>query len=260
VAIVSVDLAHRSYFDVGGVILRQKGDHVYGELLPIPLTGKPTASELASFLNQLCSKVGAQILSLDGPQGWQAVRSTLEHSRRCERALNTPAKTGPPGSVKPAPYLGFVTFSIDVFDALCNLGWVRLTSVGSPLSEGARVVIESFPLSAWRSLDIVPLPAKRKTKSADLERRLADLSRVVPLRLSGYPTHDQLQAVVAGLAGLAIEMNAWDVCHAAGVPPFVCQGYWREGYILNVTPRIRDALFSLPQASLRGTEQSDPAQ
>ena len=248
-AVVSVDLAQKSYCDVGVVTLRKCEDHVCGVLVAIPIDRTPTASEVAAFLNQHCERVGARILLLDGPQAWKAGQSPFEYSRCCEHALNTPAKTGPPGSVKPAPYLGFVTFSIDVFDALCKLGWVRLTSVGSPLGEGARVVIESFPLSAWRSLDIEPLPAKRKTKSADLEERLAGLSRVVPLRLSGCPTHDQLQAVVAGLAGLAIEMNAWDVCHAAGVPPFVCQGNWREGFIVNVTPRIREALFSLPQAS-----------
>jgi hypothetical protein len=69
VAIVSVDLAHRSYADVGAVVLRNHRDHVCGELLAIPLAGQPSPSELATFLNQFCAKVGAQILLLDSPQG-----------------------------------------------------------------------------------------------------------------------------------------------------------------------------------------------
>jgi hypothetical protein len=38
-----------------------------------------------------------------------------------------------------------------------------------------------------------------------------------------------LQSVVAGLAALALEMNAWNACAVAGLPPFACDGYWRAG-------------------------------
>ena len=241
-AVVSVDLAYKAYSDVGAVVLREHRDHVCGELLPIPLAGQPLAADLARFLHQYCADAGVRVLLLDGPQGWRAVDSAFPHSRCCEGELNTPAKTGLPGSVKPANYREFVSFSIQVFDTLCNLGWVRLSCVGAALHPKSRVVIESFPLSAWRSLRIAPLPAKRKTKSKELEARLEALGGILPLHLSGTPTHDQLQAVVAGLAGLAVEKNIWNACVAAGVPPFADEGCWREGFILNATSGIRDAL------------------
>jgi hypothetical protein len=211
---------------------------VCGELLPIPLAGQPSPIDLARFLNQYCADVGARVLMLDGPQVWRAVDSALTHSRACERELNTPAKTGLPGFVKPANYRTFVSFSVGVFDALCNLGWTRLLRVGVALQLNSRVAIESFPSSAWHSLGIAPLPAKQKTKSPDFEPRLLALGSILPLHLSGRPTHDQLQAVVAGLAGLAIEMNAWNACAVAGLPPFACDGYWREGFIVNATREI----------------------
>jgi hypothetical protein len=242
VAVVSVDLAYKSYTDVGAVVLRNHSDHVCGELLPIPLAGPPSPVNLARFLNQYCADVHARVLMLDGPQAWRAVDSASMHSRACERELNTPAKTGLPGFVKPANYRKFVAFSVEMFDALCSVGWTRLTHVGAALQPNSRVAIESFPLSAWHSLGIAPLPSKQKTRSSDFEPRLLALEGLLPLHLSGRPTHDQLQAVVSGLAGLAVERNAWTACAVAGLPPFVCDGYWREGFIVNATHSIADVL------------------
>lgn len=91
-------------------------------------------------------------------------------------------------SVKPANYSAFVRFSIAVYDALETRGWERLSKVGVALGPARRVLIESFPLSAWRSLGIAPLPAKRKARSADLGDRLAKLEKLFPLRLFG-PTN-----------------------------------------------------------------------
>jgi hypothetical protein len=173
------------------------------------------------------------------------------HSRACERELNTPAKTGLPGSVKPANYLGFVLFSVEVFNELCKLGWTRLLSVGLALASNTRIVIESFPLSAWRSLRIAPLPSKQKSKLTDLESRLLALGDLLPLHLSGRPTHDQLQAVVAGLAGLAVETSEWTACAVAGHAPFVRDSCWREGFIVNATHAIAEALLMRHSA---GTE------
>jgi hypothetical protein len=252
VAVISVDLAYKTYADVGAVVLRNHRDHVCGELLPIPLTGQPSPVDLARFLDQSCADVGARVLMLDGPQGWRAPDSISTHSRACERALNTPAKTGLPGSVKPANYLKFVSFSVEVFDALCDMGWSRLSRVGAALQPNSRVAIESFPLSAWHSLGIAPLPARQKTKATDFEPRLLALGGILPLHLSGRPTHDQLQAVVGGFAGLAVERNAWHACAVAGLPPFACDGYWREGFIVNATHSIADVLLTCPQNPLRG--------
>lgn len=234
-AVLSVDLAYKSYADIGAVVLRQHRDHVCGELVTIPLRGIPQASDLAAYLNQYCVNAGIRVLLLDGPQAWKADDSALLHSRKCERELNTPAKTGLPNTVKPANYLAFVAFSIQVFDSLCAAGWERLLSVPAEIKPSTRVVIESFPLSAWRALNIKGLPAKKKTKPQDLGSRLRALNSVVPLHLSGEPTHDELQALVSGLAGLAIENNDWAVCAASGTAAFISGTTWREGFIVNAT-------------------------
>ncbi len=136
-------------------------------------------------------------------------------------------------SVKPKNYGAFVRFSVAVYDALGKRGWERLPTIGSPLGPTRRVLIESFPRSAWRSLCIPPLPAKAKTQPVDLDSRLAALRELFQLRVPGTPTHDQLQALVSGLAGLALESNNWEACAAAGFPPILEDGYWREGYIVN---------------------------
>ena len=229
-AILSVDLAYKHYRDIGAVVLQEDQGNIQCELLPLPLTGSPTPDHLATFLHTFCTAREISILLLDGPQGWRADDSPLVHSRHCERALNTPAKTGLPGVVKPANYALFVTFSIAVFDALTTLKWKRLATIGGPLR--GRVVMESFPLAVWRSLGIPPLSAKAKTKPGDIADRLVRLSGFVRLPLAADPTHDQLQAFVAGLAGVALERGDWNQCDIKGITPAWAGGCWREGYIV----------------------------
>jgi len=236
-AVLSVDLANKSYADIGAVVLRHERDHIRAERLRVEPTGAPLPDVLAAFLNEYCEKAAIRILLLDGPQGWMAPATGLAHSRRCERELNTPAKTGLPGSVKPANYLGWVTFSIAVFDALTSRGWERLPS-RSPITQKAKVLIESFPLSAWRALNLTPLPAKRKCKKQDLDDCFAALKAIVPLQMSFVPNHDELQALVAGFAGLAVERNDWQRCAVAGLPPTMDAGSWREGFIVNPTRAV----------------------
>lgn len=237
-AVLSADLAHKRYADIGAVLLEQREDRIRCDLLCIPLTGKPSSEPLAKFLNDKCAGAGIRILLLDGPQGWKAQDNGLVHSRCCERELNTPAKTGLPGSVKPKSYCDFVVFSIAVFDALARLGWERFRWIPSVLGSTGRVVIESYPRSAWKALGIVPLPAKKRAKAADIDRCHSDLKALVPLDMSGRPNHDQLQAIVAGIAGLAFERNDWDGVCAAGIVPSLEDQHWREGFILNpVRPR-----------------------
>ena len=232
-AVLSVDLAYKRYSDMGVVVLEQRGKVSGGQVLKIPMAGQPVAAELAQYLDQIAVSRDIHVLLLDGPQGWKAADNGLRHSRRCERELNTPAKTGEPKSVKPANYTAFVMFSVAVYDALAARGWVRLSSVGSALQSGQRLLVESFPFSAWRALRIPPLPAKSKTQASHLRERLNALKRMFRLELAEVPTHDELQALVAGLAGLALERNDWAACTIAGVGPTLVESEWREGYIVN---------------------------
>jgi hypothetical protein len=43
----------------------------------------------------LADDLGAAALLIDGPEAWKDPDNGLQHSRVCERELNTPAKTGP---------------------------------------------------------------------------------------------------------------------------------------------------------------------
>ena len=61
-------------------------------------------------------------MMLDGPQAWKSKTNGFVHARVSERELNTAAKTGLPGMVKPATYRLFAEFCLDVYDALCRRG------------------------------------------------------------------------------------------------------------------------------------------
>lgn len=205
-------------------------------LTKVALTGEPKPDQLALYFVELATKSGANHILIDGPQGWKDPHSGLAHSRVCERELNTPAKTGEPNFVKPANYLAFVAFSISFFDELAKLGWGRLKST---TDWSTCTSIETFPLSAWRALSLLPLPAKAKCTSTALQERKSSLEELFPLRFSGQPTHDEVQAVVSGIAGLAFESRNAKEYRATGVAPFVLDGTQREGFILNPLRRVR---------------------
>src|SRR4029077_5565636 len=93
-AILSVDLAYRNYRDIGIAVLEWDHNLIRCELISIPLSGLPSPGPLAEYLTGFCVQREIRVLVLDGPQGWKAENNGLEHSRRCEKELNTPAKTG----------------------------------------------------------------------------------------------------------------------------------------------------------------------
>jgi hypothetical protein len=238
--VISVDLAYKRYDDVGVVALRVAEETV--SVVPIGLrsvglVGTPDASRLASFLASLANELDASGILIDGPQAWKAPDNGLEHSRRCERELSTPGKMGLPGVTKPATYHDFSVFSIALFDELSDLSFPRLATTGD---WPKHVAIESFPTAAWRSLGIAPLPAKAKASAADVTTGLDSLRTCFALDVRGDLTHDELQATVAGLAGVALERRNLAGLAFAGVEPFLLDGTWREGYILNPTREAAD--------------------
>jgi hypothetical protein len=231
--IVSADLAYRAYRDTGIAILEaddQRIDCAFVDAANTGMTGLPAPEMLAEFLSGLAEEVGATILLLDGPQAWKDPENGLEHSRHCERALHTPAKTGIPGVVKPGNYLPFVAFAIAVFDSLAERGWPRYTG---DAANGGRVVVESFPMSAWRSLGLPILPAKAKSRADDLETRVEGLRQRFPVRIASAPNHDELQALVSGLAGVGLMGSRFVEFISSGVAPYKKDGVWREGFIVN---------------------------
>ena len=158
--VLSVDLANTSYGNLGMVFLEEtQGSWSVRTLSPrdLCLAGPPSGPQLAARLADACRRLPASILVLDGPQGWKDPDNGLLHSRSCERELNTPAKTGLPGSAKPANYLAFLAFSIDVFQALVARGFELWSGSTAHL-----LAVESFPSSAWRQLGL-PAPEIQRT-------------------------------------------------------------------------------------------------
>ena len=206
VQILSVDLANASYRNLGIVLLEVEGADVNVQRLAasdLGLTGAPCAAHLAEALDIACQRLDVSVLLLDGSQGWKDPHNGLLHSRLCERALNTPGKTGLPGVTKPGSYLGFLSFSVDVFQQLTNAGFVLFKG-----DSGERLLVESFPTSAWRQLGILPLPSKARSRPADLARAARELGDVFPARVPEGLTHDELQALVVAFAGVALATRA----------------------------------------------------
>ena len=199
-------------------------------------SSKVDAEILAGRLNHLCGTRNIRVILLDGPQAWKSRHNGLEHARVSERQLNTAAKTGLPGMVKPLSYRPFAEFCLDVYDALCRRGWRRLDTREQPGSPPERVLIESYPHAAWKSLGIKPLPSKRRAKISDLAEAFGALRAIVPIAVNRPPNHDQLQAIVAGLAGLSLDERNAAGARIVGAPPRREDGHWREGYIVLPVP------------------------
>jgi hypothetical protein len=229
--VLSVDLACRSWSDLGVVLLEQKGPLVACEIIRWHDPTPPPVVELAIRLNTLCLERDAGVLMLDGPQAWKSEDNGNAYCRASERELNTSAKTGLPGTVLPGTYERFVGYCLALYDALGRLGWHRLATRDQPDTPPAKILVESYPHAAWKSLGIPPLPSKRKCRVSHLAEAYAALTNLLPLTTNQPPNHDQLQAIVGGLPGLAIEERSNMGARIVGLPPRQEGGHWREGFI-----------------------------
>ncbi|MGB6727250.1 MAG: hypothetical protein WBE74_15275 [Terracidiphilus sp.] len=266
-AILSVDLAHRNWSDLGIVILDRVKSYTalvdaYGvsvkpgtvkcemirftaaginsDLNPFaiaPLSINPIEADvLAGQLSHLSNARGIRAIVLNGPQAWKSDANGLDFARVSERQLNTSAKTGLPGVVMPRTYRAFAEFCMDVYDGLCRRGWRRLSTQGQVAELEDRVLIESCPHAAWKSLGLKPLCSKRRARVSDLAEAYAALNSVVPISCNRPPNHDQLQAIVSGLPGLAIAERDIAAVRFVGNAPRREEGHWREGFILLPLP------------------------
>jgi hypothetical protein len=244
-AVLSVDLACRSWSDLGVVLLEQKGALIHCDVISWQSREAPPVVELAIRLNSLCVERNAGILMLDGPQAWKAEDNGHEHCRASERELNTSAKTGLPGRVLPGTYERFVAYCLALYDALERLGWQRLATREMPNETAPhKILVESYPHTAWKSLGIIPLPSKRRCRVSHLAEAWAALTSLLPIAASQPPNHDQIQAIVGGLPGLALEQRSHLGTRIVGQPPRQEGGYWREGFIAVPLPPATDK--SLP--------------
>lgn len=234
-AVLSVNLAYGRWTDLGIVVLERGAEPESPVQCEIVLWNEPgpvEAEVLAGRLNHLCAVRDIRVMVLDGPQAWKSRENGLQHARVSEKRLNTAAKTGLPGVVKPVTSRRFAEFCVDVFDALCRRKWRRLETTVQPGLPAERIVVESYPHAAWKALGIKPLPSKRRAKVSDLAEAFAALKAVAPLTVNRPPNHDQLQAIVGGLPGLALEARDAHGALLVGKAPRREDGQWREGFIV----------------------------
>lgn len=232
---LAVDLASRRYRDIGMAFLES------GQAAPqfptpadLGLEDPPQAAELAQALDQFARSQGVSSILLDGPQGWRHPSSPIDYMRLCERVLNTPGKTGVPGTTRPGTYLNYVTFSIDVFSHLRSAGWSLLTTDWAG-QRPRRWAVEIYPSVAWSLLGMDRLPSKSKAgkRLAPWRKRLA---RATGYALPSKLTHDQLQAAIVLPLGTSLNERRDDLVLLAGVDSIIEDGTVYEGLI--ASPRL----------------------
>ncbi len=205
--VLSIDLARKSYADVGVCSVRFADSQIEVAPIRLPvlgLCGKPMPDALAEAVARFAELLGARLILIDGPQAWKSPDNGLLHARVCKKRLATQGKTGLPGFTKPSNYAPFISFAIDLFDQLAELGWPHLREE-SALTSSSRFALGSFPTSAWRSLGFKPLPGKTNTPAGVVKAKLVELSSLFSISAPRNITHDELQALIAGLAGIAVE-------------------------------------------------------
>ncbi len=229
--ILSIDLASKRYDHFGWALLELGASTPqFPTADQLGLSDPPDAITFASAIQQFCTAEDVHVLMLDGPQAWRYPGSPIDHMRLCERALNTPGKTGVPGVVKPRTYHAFIHFSIEVFNALRHMGWSLLEEsfFQDPVE---RLVIECFPSCCWRTLGLKKLPAKGRLKTSELEPFRRSLAEVSGYALPQGLTHDELQAAVALPVGEALARRERESLVLAGVDPIIEGDIVYEGWI-----------------------------
>ena len=216
-------------------MLEQKGPLITCDIIRWQDPYPPPVVELALRLNTLCLERGAGVLMLDGPQAWKAD----EHLPQPAHGVGQPgaAAGSPSARMLPGTYERFVGYCLALYDALGRLGWQRLAARESNGNASARheerlqhkVLVESYPESAWKSLGITPLPERQHCRVSDLAEAYAALSAILPITTSQPPNHNQMQAIVGGLPGLAIEERT---AHSAGQQKRRETELWSDGWAM----------------------------
>jgi hypothetical protein len=234
--VLSIDLAYKKARDFGVCLVEaRRGQPLKAEFIPAEqlINDPPEAGQCARAIFEFCKKHRARVVLLDGPQGWKDPESPLPHSRLCEKILFTQGKTGTAGWAKPGGFTHFAAFSIGVFAELVSLGGELVSSALVKAPKDGLLVVESYPTSAWRKLGIRPLPGKAKAKRIDIQDRLFRLHELFGFHADREPTHDELQALVAGVAGVAILTGKPSGHCIQGSPPREVNGVIVEGFIVN---------------------------
>lgn len=249
--VLGVDVASRRWRDVGVAALTLSDSCDSVSAVDVPAVDWPDGTPLTpqalvdvideySLANEICA------VSIDGPQGWRnpAAPEAQGVGRACERSARTPGKTGLRGTTYPANQVGWISFSIELFDRFLERDHVSLAS--DPAIGGLEMpavghyyVLECFPTVTWRSSGLASLPAKSKgpnTMSSAHQLRGRWTLPALPSTIG----HDDLQAVVAALVAAALFGFGTAISHgtkAIELPEDdASSGYRAEGVIWDATP------------------------
>lgn len=279
ITVLGIDLASSSWGAVGSALLQVNvdartgggvGAGAFTRVVPgiavwpdAPLTHVA----LAEAIHALAVATFADAVALDGPHAWRNPLTPADApgvGRRCEYLCRTQGKTGVYPRAYPGTQFAWMDFCVRVFDALLAREGVRLADGGAPVSgataagaaasrplttgesrHAGYVVLECFPTSIWRSSGLSPLPGK--TRRPALAPHYARLAAAYALPPADVSSHDDLQAIVAALAGVGAvggpvqALPRGEACriatHADG-PRRV------EGFIWDAAPQRNTALQS----------------
>lgn len=256
-SVLGVDVASARWRDVGNALVtfghgsQNSWTTVAPGAVPWPVSSPLTAASLADSIDQFASENHVAAVSIDGPQGWRDPEAPASQGvgRACEKSARTPGKTGPFGRTYPGNQVGWISFSIELFERLLNREHVHLANnvdaLPLPLLPGGHYyVLECFPTVTWRSAGLAPLPAKSKRPNtpafaSELASRWSLPSFVSVLG------HDDLQAVVAALPAATLLGAGQPVPH--GVPSWTVPAsdsaprHRVEGIIWDARPHARGA-------------------
>ncbi len=202
-----------------------------------------TPQSLASRIHEFAAREDVRAVALDGPHAWRNPQTPADLpgvGRRCEYLCRTQGKTGVYPKAYPGTQFAWIDFCVRVFDALLVQPGVRLAEVPIEDTHAARdgyVVLECFPTSIWRASGLTPLPAK--AKRPDGQRFYDTLAAAYALPPVLVSHHDDLQAIVAALAGVGA-VGGPVQAHAHGLPCWMAEhpdGLRRvEGFIWDAAP------------------------
>jgi len=252
IRVLGVDLASRHWAENGTAVLAFRGMRWTScavDVLRWP-GGVPNAQTLAEMILSYCIRHDIRAVALDGPLGWRDPNATAGSrpgvGRVAEYAVRAQGKTGNYGVCYPRTQRRWVELCVAVFAHLLRHPQCALVNSDSPMSleAGQFAVLETFPTMTWRTCGMKPLPSRRATTPEVQREALRGLARTFAMPPDLLPvdcTHDEVQAIVAALAGVAVQGGpARPVFH--GVPAFHCIGssavprHLVEGYILAAAP------------------------